>query len=49
MKFPSIIFGRNFGKMIKKIDIGDGIFFKDKLVGYHSYFEKKLVYNKKSL
>ena len=26
----------------KKIDIGEGIFKKKKLVGYHSYFKKKL-------
>ena len=29
-------------------NIGDGLFFKRRLVGYHSYFEKSLVYKKKT-
>lgn len=46
-EIPKYYFWTKLWKNDKKIDIGDGIFFKDKLVGYHSYFEKKLVYNKK--
>tara|TARA_B100000886_G_scaffold340338_1_gene309278 strand:+ start:51 stop:1115 length:1065 start_codon:yes stop_codon:yes gene_type:complete len=46
-EIPKYYFWTKLWKNNKKEIIGDGIFLKNKLVGYHSYFEKKLVYNRK--
>ena len=47
-EIPKYFFWIQLWKNDNKKNIGDGLFFKRKLVGYHSYFEKSLVYKKKT-
>ena len=45
---PNYFFWVKLWKNNVNKSIGDGLFFKRRLVGYHSFFEKSLVYKKKT-
>ena len=46
-KIPSYKYWAKLWGNKQKASIGDGIIYRDQIVGYHSYFKKKLIYNNK--
>ena len=47
-QIPNYFFWKKLWDNNPKTIIGDGLFFKNNLVGYHSYFRKKLVFRGKN-
>lgn len=48
LKIPSFFLWKKLWNN-SKINVGDGIFYKNKLIGYHAYFKKKLKFKNKTL
>ena len=47
-QIPNYFFWKKLWNSKPRTIIGDGLFFKNNLVGYHSYFKKKLIFQGKS-